>query len=177
MTPVLLDDRVPLVHRVHQVCLDLRVLMGNQESKEKRESPDTPVFPRSRSARETKESRASRDHPEYEAFLARTASQDFQARRARSVSPDTMVRRALLEDPAPKDTLATPEPLDLMEHPLQTFTQDQKETKAIQGHLVSPVSRDSRVKQETQDQMDQMDRPATQGSLRLASRANKETQE
>lgn len=173
----MMDAQAPLVRRVHQVFLDLRVLTANQESREKQESPDIPVFRRSRSVRETKESRADRDCPGHEALPVTTATQALKARRARSVSPVSTARRALLEDPAPKDTLATLGPLERMEHPLPTSTQDQKETKEFPDRLVSPVSRDSKVKQENQDQMDQMDRPATQVSPRSASRVNKETQE
>lgn len=172
-----MDAQARPVRRVHQVFLDLRVLMENQESREKQESLDIPVFQRSRSARETRESRVNRDFLGHEALLATTASRVLRERRAKSVSPVSTARQAWREDLAPKDTLVTPDLQDQMENLLLTSTPDQKETKEFLDRQVSPVSRDSKVKPENQDFQDQMDRPATQVLPLSASRANKETQE
>lgn len=172
-----MDAQAPLVHRVHQVSLDLRALTASQESRERQESPDFPVFRRSRSARETRESRAGRESPDHAVLPATTASQASKARRARSVTPVSTARRALREGPAPKDTLGTLDHLERKEHPLPTSIRDRKETKATPDRPVSPVFRDSKVKQDNQDFQGQTDRPATQVSPRLASKANKETQD
>lgn len=172
-----MDAQAPLVRRVHQASLDLRDLTATPESRERQESPDIPVFRRSRSARETRESRASREFPDRAALPATTASQALRARRARSVTPVSTARRALLEGPAPKDTLETPDHLERKEHPLPTSTLDQKETKAFPDRQASPAFRDSKVKQENQDFQDPMDRPATPVSPQLASKENKEMQD